>query len=113
MIQILEDVLRACVLDFGENWADYLPLAKFAYNNSYQSSIGMAPYEAFYGRSYSRPCVGRSGVRVVYWDLRLSKKLQKRYNSSRKNLRLLKIDRKSMQTKGEGPWSLRKGIGCL
>ena len=39
-------MLRACVLDFGGNWADYLPLAKFAYDNSYQSSIRMTPYEA-------------------------------------------------------------------
>ena len=45
-------MLRACVLDFGGNWVDYLPLAEFAYNNSYQSSIGMAPYETL----YERPC---------------------------------------------------------
>ncbi|RVW73760.1 Transposon Tf2-2 polyprotein [Vitis vinifera] len=55
VIQILEDTLRACVLDFGGNWADYLPLAEFAYNNSYQSSIGMAPYEALYGRPCRSP----------------------------------------------------------
>ncbi|RVW60237.1 Transposon Ty3-I Gag-Pol polyprotein [Vitis vinifera] len=55
VIQILEDMLRACVLDFGGNWADYLPLAEFAYNNSYQSSIGMAPYEALYGRPCRSP----------------------------------------------------------
>ncbi|RVX02391.1 RNA-directed DNA polymerase-like [Vitis vinifera] len=55
VIQILEDMLRACVLDFGGNWVDYLPLAEFAYNNSYQSSIGMAPYEALYGRPCRSP----------------------------------------------------------
>ncbi|RVW89330.1 Transposon Ty3-I Gag-Pol polyprotein [Vitis vinifera] len=55
VIQILEDMLRACVLDFGGNWADYLPLAEFAYNNSYQSSIGIAPYEALYGRPCRSP----------------------------------------------------------
>lgn len=49
-IQILEDMLRACVIDFGGSWDQFLPLAEFAYNNSYQSSIQMAPYEAFYGR---------------------------------------------------------------
>nr|CAN68536.1 hypothetical protein VITISV_018260 [Vitis vinifera] len=53
--QIDEDMLRACVLDFEENWADYLPLAKFAYNNSYQSSIGMTPYEALYGSPCRQP----------------------------------------------------------
>ena len=39
-------MLRACVLDFKENWVKYLSLVEFAYNNTYQASIGMAPYEA-------------------------------------------------------------------
>ena len=43
-------MLRACMLDFGGSWDQYLPLAEFAYNNSYQSSIQMAPFEALYGR---------------------------------------------------------------
>ena len=55
VIQILEDMLRAYVLDFGGNWANYLPLAKFACKNNYQSSIGMTPYEALYGRSCISP----------------------------------------------------------
>jgi len=48
-IQTLEDILRACVTDFKDNWNDYLPLIEFAYNNSYHSSIGIAPFEDFYG----------------------------------------------------------------
>jgi len=48
-IQILEDMLRACVMDFGVSWSKFLPLVEFAYNNSYQASIEMAPYEALYG----------------------------------------------------------------
>ena len=54
-IQILEDMLRACVIDFGGSWDHFLPLAEFAYNNSYQSSIQMAPYEALYGRRCRSP----------------------------------------------------------
>jgi hypothetical protein len=50
VIQILEDMLWACVLDFGDQWIGCLPDAKLAYNNSYQASIGMAPYEALYER---------------------------------------------------------------
>jgi len=42
-------MLRACVLDFGENWDRYLPLVEFAYNNC-QSTIGIPPFEALYGR---------------------------------------------------------------
>ena len=54
-IQILEDMLRACVLDLKGNYEEHLPLVKFAYNNSYQGSIQMAPYEALYGRSCRSP----------------------------------------------------------
>ena len=46
---MLEDMLQGCVLDFSGSWDIYIPLMEFAYNNSYQSSIGMAPYEALYG----------------------------------------------------------------
>ena len=49
-IQIFEDMLRSCVIDFGGSWDQFLPLAEFAYNNRYQSSIQMAPYEALCGR---------------------------------------------------------------
>ncbi|XP_016747176.1 uncharacterized protein [Gossypium hirsutum] len=55
MIQVLEDMLRGCVIEFRGSWEDYLPLAKFAYNNSYQASIGMAPYEALYGQRCRAP----------------------------------------------------------
>ena len=54
-IQTLEDMLRACVLD----WVQHLSLVEFAYNNSWHSSIGMAPYEALYGRRCRSP---------VCWD---------------------------------------------
>ncbi|GJT80827.1 putative reverse transcriptase domain-containing protein [Tanacetum coccineum] len=48
-IQTLEDILHACVIDFGKGWVKYLPLAEFSYNNSYHASIKAAPYEALYG----------------------------------------------------------------
>ena len=54
-IQILEDMLRACVLDLKGSWEEHLPLVEFAYNNSYQASIQMAPYEALYGRPCRSP----------------------------------------------------------
>ena len=59
MIQTLEDMLRACVMDFQTLWDRYLPLIEFSYNNSYHSSIGMAPYEALYGRKCRSP---------IHWD---------------------------------------------
>ena len=54
-IQTLEDMLRACVLDFKWSWASHLPLVEFAYNNSYHSSIRAAPYKALYERKYRSP----------------------------------------------------------
>ena len=58
-IQILEDMLRACMIDFKGSWEDHLHLVEFSYNNSYQASIGMAPFEALYGRKCRSP---------LYWD---------------------------------------------
>ncbi|GJZ61558.1 putative reverse transcriptase domain-containing protein [Tanacetum coccineum] len=54
-IQILEDMLRACVIDFGKGWVKQLPLAEFSYNNSYYASIKAAPYEALYGQKCRSP----------------------------------------------------------
>jgi hypothetical protein len=52
-------MLRAYVLEFKGSWVQYLPLIKFAYNNSYQETIEMPPYEALYGRKCQSP---------LYWD---------------------------------------------
>ena len=52
-------MLRTCVLDFRKSWGQYLTLVEFAYNNSYHSTIQMAPYEPLYGRKYRSP---------IYWE---------------------------------------------
>lgn len=70
IIQVLEDMLRACVLDFGGKWSEYLPLAEFAYNNSYQSSIQMAPYEALYGRPCRSPIFAQTLKIVLFLVLK-------------------------------------------
>jgi hypothetical protein len=59
---ILEDMLRACALDYGSSWDDNLPYAEFSYNNNYQASIEMAPFEALYGKKCTTPLLW-SGVR--------------------------------------------------
>nr|GEY51155.1 reverse transcriptase domain-containing protein [Tanacetum cinerariifolium] len=58
-IQTLEDMLRACAINFGNSWDRHLPLIEFSYNNSYHASIKAAPFEALYGRKYRSP---------VYWS---------------------------------------------
>ncbi|GJW30681.1 putative reverse transcriptase domain-containing protein [Tanacetum coccineum] len=57
-IQTLEDMLRACVIDFGNGWDMHLPLIEFSYNNSYHTRIKAAPFKALYGRKCRSP---------VYW----------------------------------------------
>ena len=63
---MLKDMLRACVLDHKGSWEEHLPLVEFTYNNSYQASIQMAPYEALYGRPCGSPIcwteVGKSSI---------------------------------------------------
>ena len=54
-IQVLENILRACILDHKGSWEEHFPLVEFGYNNSYQASIQMAPYEALYGRPCRSP----------------------------------------------------------
>ena len=66
MIQTLEDMLRMCVMDLGGSWDDHLPLVEFSYNNSYHSSIEMAPYEALYRRKCRSPlCWDEIGEREL------------------------------------------------
>ena len=55
VIQVLEDMLQGCVLDFSGSWDKYIPFMEFSYNNSYQSSIYMAPYESLYDRRCRTP----------------------------------------------------------
>ncbi|GJW53840.1 putative reverse transcriptase domain-containing protein [Tanacetum coccineum] len=54
-IQTLENMIRACVIDFGKGWDRHLPLVEFSYNNSYHTSIKVAPFEALYGRKCRSP----------------------------------------------------------
>ena len=59
IVHTLEDMLRACVLDFSDSWDRLVKLMEFLYNNSYHSGISMAPFEALYGRK---------GRLLLYWD---------------------------------------------
>jgi hypothetical protein len=57
--QVLEDMLRACAIQYGSSWDKCLPYAEFSYNNSYQASLKKSPFEALYGRKCRTP---------LYWD---------------------------------------------
>ncbi|WMV54516.1 hypothetical protein MTR67_047901, partial [Solanum verrucosum] len=102
-------MLRACVIDFKGNWDDYLPLIEFAYNNSYHSSIQMAPYEGLYGRRCRSPIgwfeVGEAGligpnlvhqamekVKVIQQRLKTAHSRQKSYTDVRRRALEFEVD---------------------
>ena len=112
-IQTLEDMLRAYILDFKESWVKYLSLAKFAYNNSYQDSIGMAPFEALYGRKCRTPvCWDEVGERKIN-DMKYIKISTERFVLSEKGLKWHKIDRKVMLTIDERNWNSKWMTWCF
>ena len=99
--QILEDMLRACALQYGTSWDKSLPYAEFSYNNSYQNSLKMAPFEALYGRKCRTPLfwnqMGESQVfgpdvlrnaedqvRMIRENLRVAQTHQKSYADNRR-----------------------------
>ena len=77
-IQTLEDMLQACVQKFKDSWVMHLSLVKFAYNNSYQASIDMAPYEALYQRKCRTPlCWDEVGERKLEYVELINATLEK------------------------------------
>ncbi|WVZ80833.1 hypothetical protein U9M48_028280 [Paspalum notatum var. saurae] len=65
--QILEDMLRACAIQYGTSWDKSLPYAEFSYNNSYQASLKKSPFEALYGRRCKTPLFwNQTGEKQVF-----------------------------------------------
>ncbi|GJT30898.1 putative reverse transcriptase domain-containing protein [Tanacetum coccineum] len=83
-IQTLEDMLRACVIDFGNGWVKHLPLVEFSYNNSYHASIKAAPFEALYGRKCRSPVCWAEVLKkvgAVAYKLELPQELSRVHNT--------------------------------
>ena len=109
-IQVLEDMLRACVLDLKGSWEEHLPLVEFAYNNSYQASIQMAPYEAL----YERPCQSS-----IFWtevgeysitSLDMIRDTSEKVDLIRKRLLMAKSRQKSYTNRRRRPLEFEVGI---
>jgi hypothetical protein len=79
--QVLEDMLRACALKHGGNWDKSLPFAKFSYNNSYQTSLKMAPFDCMAG-SAELHCIGVRQVKASCSGQRSLKRPNDRYKLS-------------------------------
>ena len=85
-IQVLKDMLRACVIEFGGHWDNFLPLAEFSYNNTYHSSIGMAPFEALYGRRCRSPIGWLDAFEVIPWGTNLLREALEKVKFIQENL---------------------------
>ena len=94
--QVLEDMLRCCVLNYSNKWDECLPLAEFSYNNSYQESIRMALFEALYGRrcrtslSFSEPRERR------FFGVDLVKETEDKVKQIQSNLKIAQSDKRVM-----------------
>jgi hypothetical protein len=86
--QILEDMLRACALKYGKSWDKSLPYAEFLYNNSYQASIEMAPYEALYGRQCRTPLFWSQTGESQVFRLEVLKDAEKQVQMVHKSLKV-------------------------
>ncbi|WVZ80011.1 hypothetical protein U9M48_027529 [Paspalum notatum var. saurae] len=107
--QILEDMLRACAIQYGTSWDKCLPYAEFSYNNSYQASLKKSPFEALYGKRCRTPLfwdqIGEKQVfgpriiedaeqqlRIVRENLRVAQSRQKSYADVRRRDLTFKVD---------------------
>jgi hypothetical protein len=108
--QILEDMLRACVLEFPQKWDDCLPLAVFSYNNSYQESIKMAPFEALYGRRCRTPINWSEPGEQWVFRSDLVKETEAKVLWIKHHLKKLKPGRRVMRINDANPCSFKSKI---
>ena len=111
VIQVLEEMLRSCVINNEGSWDRHMPLVEFVYNNSFQLSIGMAPYEALYGRKCRTPLCWKKlsekkiigldliqeteeKVKMIRERLKVATDRQKSYADSKRKDSRYKIDEK-------------------
>jgi hypothetical protein len=93
--QILEDILRAYALQYGRSWDKSLPYAEFPYNNNYQESLKMAPFEMLYGRRCRTPLFwSEAGERKVFGP-DILQEAEKQVHMVRENLRVAQSTQKS------------------
>jgi hypothetical protein len=107
--QILEDMLRACAIDCGKNLDKHFSLAEFAYNNSYQSSLRMAPFEALYGRRCRTPLNWSQPREREVFGPDLVTKAERKVKLIRKNLEAAQARQKCYHDKRRKPLQFEVG----
>jgi hypothetical protein len=102
-------MLRACAIDCGKNWDKYLSLVEFAYNNSYQSSLKMAPFEALYGRRCRTPLNWSQPREREIFGPDLVTEAKRKVIGIRKNLEAAQARQKSYHDKRRKPLQFEVG----
>ncbi|KAI3825350.1 hypothetical protein L1987_06833 [Smallanthus sonchifolius] len=108
-IQTLEDMLRACVIDFGGNWDSHLPLIELSYNNSFHTSINMAPFEALYGRKCRSPICWNEIGEAQITGPELIQETTDKVSLIRDNIRVARSRQKSYADKRRKPLEFQVG----
>jgi hypothetical protein len=93
--QVLEDMLRACALQHGGSWDKSFPYAEFSYNNSYQASLKMSPFEALYGRKCRTPLYWDQTGERQFFGPELIQEAEEQVRIIRENLRVAQTRQKS------------------
>ncbi|WVZ70589.1 hypothetical protein U9M48_019244 [Paspalum notatum var. saurae] len=107
--QILEDMLRACALTYSTKWDECLPLVEFAYNNSYQKSLEMAPFESLYGRRCRTPLNWSEPGESVTFSPDLVIQVEEQVKFIHSNLKRAQSRQKSYSDKRRRPLVFEKG----
>jgi hypothetical protein len=101
--QIVEDMLRASILHLYKSWDKCLSLTEFSYNNSYQASLKMAPFDALYGRRCRTPLNWSEAGERTLFVRDLVKDAEAKVQVIRENLKLAQMRQKSYHDKGTAP----------
>ena len=108
-IQTLEDLLRACIIEQQGSWMDCLPLIEFTYNNSYQASIGMAPFEALYGRKCKTPICWYDDGEAVLLGPEMLQQINEQVKLIREKIKASQDRQKSYYDRRRKPLDFQEG----
>jgi hypothetical protein len=111
--RVLEDMLRMHVMHQPKKWEDYLPLVEFSYNNGYQESLKMSPFEALYGRKCRIPISWDNLVDRITLGPEMLKEMEQEVVRIKKNMKVAQDRKKSYVDKKELIKSSRWGIMCI
>jgi hypothetical protein len=94
---MIEEMIRMYVMDQPSKWEDYIHLVEFAYNNGYQSSLKMSPFEALYGRKCNTTVSWDNLANINIIGPYLLKEMEEKMEKIKQNLKATQIGRKFMQ----------------